>query len=232
MVWFSIDEHKFGHPWEKVVEAALRKYPNPESKNVCGTDVYDRHVDKEGKLHSKRLITTVWSNPYTKWMSKLTGFDLTKTLHAIEYSIVDPKQKSYELTSCNYNFLDYIVVEEKLIYTPHPIDPNTTLLKQQWHVTCNNLSFNSFLENAMGTTMQNNAKKGRLGMEYVINQVKEEVERFTSSNAVEGIQSLASSTLQELSSFQQNIGEIGKKLEENLQEEISEFIGQSAHTKC
>lgn len=232
MGWFSIDEHKFGHSWEKVVEAALRKYPNPESKNVCGTDVYDRHVDNDGKLHSKRLITSMWSNSYTEWMSKLTGFDLTKTLYAIEYSVVDPAKKTYELTSRNYNFLDYIVVEEKLVYTPHPVDSNSTLLKQQWHVNCKNLSFSSFFENAMGTTMKNNAKKGRMGMEYVIKQVKEEVERFASSNAVEGMQNLASSTLQELSSFQQNINEIGKKLEENIQEEITELISHSAQTKC
>jgi len=153
MVWFSLDEHKFDHSWENVVEAALRKYPNPESKNVIGTDIFDRHIDSNGKLHSRRLITSIWSNTYTEWMSKLIGIDLTKTLHAFEYSILDPQNKSFELSSRNYNFLDYIVVDEKLIYSPHPADPSSTLLKQEWHVTCKNLSFTSFLENAMGTTM-------------------------------------------------------------------------------
>ena len=226
MVWFSIDEHKFDHSWENVVEAALRKYPNPESKNVTGTDIFDRHVDKQGKLHSSRLITTLFSNTYTEWMSKFIGIDLTKTMHAFEYSILDPQLKSFELTSRNYNFLDYIVVDEKLIYTPHPTDPSSTLLKQEWHVTCKNLSFTSFLENAMGTTMQNNAKKGRLGMEYVIKQVKDEIEKLSMSSKVEEMQNFASSTLQEFSS---SIGELGKKWEENLQEEINDFLNQNAH---
>ena len=227
MVWFSFDEHTFDHSWEKVVTAALRKYPNPQASNVTGTDIFERNVDEEGKLHSKRLITSVWSNTYTEWMSKLIGFDLTKTMHAVEHSVLDPQNKSFELTSRNYNFLDYIVVDEKLIYTPHPTDPTSTLLKQEYHITCKNLSFTSFLENALGTTMQNNAKKGRQGMEFVIKQVKEEVEKFKSSAAVGEMQNFASSTLHE---FSNSIGELGKKWEENLQEEINEFLLQNQQT--
>ena len=229
MVWFSTDEHIFDHSWEKVVEAALRKYPNPEASNVSGTDIYERSVDKDGKLHSKRLITSVWSNSYTHWMSKLTGFDLTKTVYAVEYSVLDPKEKTFELTSRNYNFLDYIVVDEKLVYSQHPTNPSSTLLKQQAHVTIKNLSFTSFLENAMGTTMLSNAKKGRKGMEYVIKQVKEEVEKLTSYAPVEEMQNFASSTLHEFSNLQQSIGEFGKKFEENLQDEINEFLKSNSH---
>lgn len=53
------------------MEAALRKYPNPETPNVLGTDVYERKLDAEGKLHSKRIISSIWSNSYTEFMAKV-----------------------------------------------------------------------------------------------------------------------------------------------------------------
>uniref|UniRef100_H2YJ16 PRELI/MSF1 domain-containing protein n=1 Tax=Ciona savignyi TaxID=51511 RepID=H2YJ16_CIOSA len=203
MVFFSFDEHIFSHPWEKVVEAALRKYPNPESPNVTGTDVFERKVDE-----------------------KVAGLDMKKTFHAVEYSVLDPKEKSYELSSRNYNFMDYITVDEKLVYTPHSTDPNMTVLKQQWHITCKNLSFVSFFENAMGSTMMAASVKGRQGIEYVINQVREEVERIAAA-PIEEIQSLATNTMKEINSFQQSIGDMGKRWEENLHDELQEFISKS-----
>nr|CAB3266369.1 protein slowmo homolog 1-like [Phallusia mammillata] len=221
MVFLSFDEHLFNHPWEKVVEAALRKYPNPETPNVLGTDVYERKLDADGKLHSKRIISSIWSNSYTEFMAKFVGIDFTKTVHAIECSVLDPKEKSFKLSSKNYNFLDYIVVDETLTYTPDEKDPNSTLLRQQWKVTCKNLSFTGFLENAMGTTMMSTASKGRQGIEFVINQVREEVDRLTSSPAIGEMQQIATNTL---TNVQQSIGDMGKKWEESLHEELQEFI--------
>jgi hypothetical protein len=52
MVWFSFDQHIFRHPWEQVVEAALRKYPNPETPNVSSTDIVDRSISSDGVLKS------------------------------------------------------------------------------------------------------------------------------------------------------------------------------------
>ncbi|CAK8683507.1 PRELI domain containing protein 3B-like [Clavelina lepadiformis] len=224
MVWISSDKHVFSHSWEKVVEAALRKYPNPESPNVIGTDIIDRQIDKDGKLYSKRIISSIWSNAYTDFISKLIGLDVTKIVHAVEFSVVDPKQKVYQLTSQNYNFMDYIVVSEKLTYTPDKIDPSSTLLKQEWHVTCKNLSFTSYLENAMGTTMKTAAIRGRQGIEFVIAQVKEEVEKIASLDAVKEMQTIATNTLQEFSNIHQNMEDIGKNWEENLHEELNNFI--------
>nr|XP_002124797.3 PRELI domain containing protein 3A-like [Ciona intestinalis] len=226
MVFFSFDEHVFSHPWEKVVEAALRKYPNPESPNVTGTDVFERKVDEKGRLCSQRIISSLWSNSYLNLIEKVAGLDMKKTFHAIEYSVLDPKERSFELSSRNYNFMDYITVDEKLVYQPHATDPNMTVLKQQWHITCKNLSFVSFFENAMGTTMMAASVKGRQGIEYVINQVREEVERIASA-PIEEMQTLATNTMKEINSFQQSIGGMGRRWEENLHEELNEFIAKS-----
>jgi len=57
-----------------VVEAALRKYPNPETPSILGTDVYERWLDSDGKLHSKRIITSKWTNSYTNVVAKVCLF--------------------------------------------------------------------------------------------------------------------------------------------------------------
>lgn len=53
----------FSHPWETVTKAAMQKYPNPMNPSVFGVDVLDRSIDKQGRLHSKRLLSTEWGLP-------------------------------------------------------------------------------------------------------------------------------------------------------------------------
>lgn len=227
MVWISFDEHVFHHSWEKVVEAALRKYPNPETPNVSSTDTLEREVDENGNLRSRRIISSYWRNVGTDIVRGLTGIDLTKTVHALEISVLDPKKRKYELTSKNYNFLNYITVDERLTYTPHETEPDTTLLKQEWCISVQNLGFQSYLETLMGTTMKDTASKGREGMEYVISQIKEEMEKFTTP-VVEEMQSLAATTMKEFNSVQSKLEEAQKLLQEKkLQDELADFISKA-----
>ena len=51
------------HPWETVTKAAMQKYPNPMNPGVVGVDVLDRGVDTQGRLHSRRLLSTEWGLP-------------------------------------------------------------------------------------------------------------------------------------------------------------------------
>lgn len=67
--------------------AAMQKYPNPMNPNVFGVDVLDRSVDKEGRLHSKRLLSTEWGLPamansvsYIREMLKMQGFKILMVL--------------------------------------------------------------------------------------------------------------------------------------------------------
>uniref|UniRef100_A0A3Q4MBN1 PRELI/MSF1 domain-containing protein n=1 Tax=Neolamprologus brichardi TaxID=32507 RepID=A0A3Q4MBN1_NEOBR len=60
-IWTS--EHIFNHPWEMVIKAAMQKYPNPMNPSVVGVDVLDREIDTQGRLHSKRLLSTEWGLP-------------------------------------------------------------------------------------------------------------------------------------------------------------------------
>lgn len=67
----------YSYPWDTVIKAAMRKYPNPMNPNVTGVDVLDRTLDAEGRLHSHRLLSTEWGLPsivrtvshlYTRWI--------------------------------------------------------------------------------------------------------------------------------------------------------------------
>lgn len=51
------------HPWDTVIKAAMRKYPNPMNPCVTGVDVLERSVDCRGRLHSHRLLCTEWGLP-------------------------------------------------------------------------------------------------------------------------------------------------------------------------
>jgi len=201
MVWFAKDDYIFNHPWEEVVEGAVRKYPNPNSPNVQSTDVLDRKVDPEsGVIKSTKLISSVWAGSAMQYIHKFTGLSaLLKPINAIEFSTIDARNKKYELTSRNLSLSSYIQVDEKLTYAAHPTIPDTTVLKQSWQIEVKGLSFKSFLEGFLGNNMMSNSKKGRSGVEYVINQIKEEVKSGIDGVIQKG-DSLIDETLKEVKS--------------------------------
>lgn len=58
----------YSHTWETVTQAAWRKYPNPLSPNIIGTDVVERKVE-DGILITHRLISSKWFLP--NWAQKV-----------------------------------------------------------------------------------------------------------------------------------------------------------------
>ncbi|XP_012882618.1 PREDICTED: protein slowmo homolog 1 [Dipodomys ordii] len=95
-IWSS--EHVFGHPWDTVIKAAMRKYPNPMNPCVVGVDVLERGVDGSGRLHSLRLLSTEWGLPMLA--RAILGTSRTST-YVEERSVVDPAEKKMELCSTN-----------------------------------------------------------------------------------------------------------------------------------
>ena len=53
----------YSYPWELMVQAAFRKYPNPFNPNVKSLDTLERRVTPSGELHSRRLFGTLWNVP-------------------------------------------------------------------------------------------------------------------------------------------------------------------------
>ncbi|XP_044311598.1 PRELI domain containing protein 3B isoform X2 [Varanus komodoensis] len=111
---------------------------------------------------------------------ELIGACRTRT-YIQEHSIVDPVEKVMELKSTNISFTNLVSVDERLIYKPHPQEPEKTVLTQEATICVKGVSVSSYLEGLMENTISSNAKKGREALEWVINKLNAEIEEFTSS---------------------------------------------------
>ncbi|XP_002757078.1 PRELI domain containing protein 3A isoform X1 [Callithrix jacchus] len=162
-IWSS--EHVFGHPWDTVIQAAMRKYPNPMNPSVLGVDVLQRRVDGRGRLHSLRLLSTEWGLPGL--VRAILGTSRTLT-YIQEHSVVDPVEKKMELCSTNITLTNLVSVNERLVYIPHPENPEMTMLTQEAVITVKGISLGSYLESLMANTISSNAKKGWAAIEWII----------------------------------------------------------------
>ena len=57
------------HPWETIVKAAWRKYPNPMNTGVIGVDVIKRK-SCNGIMYTHRLVSSEWGFP--KWSQRVS----------------------------------------------------------------------------------------------------------------------------------------------------------------
>ncbi|XP_022350259.1 PRELI domain containing protein 3B isoform X3 [Enhydra lutris kenyoni] len=105
---------------------------------------------------------------------------------------VDPSGKlhSHRLLSTEWglpsivksiSFTNMVSVDERLIYKPHPQDPEKTVLTQEAIITVKGVSLSSYLEGLMASTISSNANKGREAMEWVIHKLNAEIEELTAS---------------------------------------------------
>ncbi|NXY24122.1 PLD3A protein, partial [Atrichornis clamosus] len=166
------------HPWDTVIKAAMRKYPNPMNPCVVGVDVLDRSLDKQGRLHSHRLLSTEWGLPSI--VKAILGTSRTLT-YIEEHSVVDPVEKKMELCSTNITLTNLVSVDERLVYTPHPENPEKTVLTQEAIITVKGISLSSYLESLMANTISSNARKGRDALEWVISKLNTELEELKST---------------------------------------------------
>ncbi|XP_025918827.1 PRELI domain containing protein 3A isoform X2 [Apteryx mantelli] len=176
-IWSS--EHVFGHPWDTVIKAAMRKYPNPMNPCVVGVDVLDRSLDNQGRLHSHRLLSTEWGLPSI--VKAILGTSRTLT-YIEEHSVVDPVEKKMELCSTNITLTNLVSVDERLVYMPHPENPEKTVLTQEAIITVKGISLSSYLESLMANTISSNARKGRDALEWVISKLNTELEELKSTH--------------------------------------------------
>lgn len=169
-IWTS--EHVFNHPWETVVHAAWRKYPNPINPNVVGFDTLERTVDRTGILQSHRVMSTEWG--LSSWVTKLVGID--QPCYVSEHSEVDPRNRTMKMRSRNLTFCNFVTIDENVVYAPHPTDPSSTVLRQESVVTVKGVPMTDYMEGVIKNTMASKAGQGRQAIEWVISRIKEETQ--------------------------------------------------------
>ena len=76
-----------------------------------------------------------------------TFFFISRETHGYEYSVVDPKARTMEMTSINLTFCNFVSMKEKMKYAPHPDDPcNKTLMTSEMIVTVRNVPLTTYME--------------------------------------------------------------------------------------
>ncbi|XP_052230869.1 PRELI domain containing protein 3B-like isoform X2 [Dreissena polymorpha] len=163
-------EHVFDAPWDLVVRAQFRKYPNEFNNAVEGVDVVERRVDKTGTLYSHRLLSTRWGLP--GWATKILG--ACGHAHASEHSFVFPSIRLMVLETKNLTFCNIITVDEKMTYRPHPEDKNKTVLHQESVVNVQGVPLSSYIEHYVIDNIATNAEKGKKAMVSVMEKIQKE----------------------------------------------------------
>nr|XP_051708151.1 PRELI domain containing protein 3A isoform X2 [Oryctolagus cuniculus] len=108
-------------------------------------------------------------------LSEILGTSRTLT-YIKEHSVVDPAEKKMELCSTNITLTNLVSVNERLVYTPHPENPDMTVLTQEAIITVKGISLGSYLESLMANTISSNAKKGREALEWVIGRLNADLD--------------------------------------------------------
>eukprot|EP00092_Neocalanus_flemingeri_P018172 GFUD01019669.1.p1 GENE.GFUD01019669.1~~GFUD01019669.1.p1 ORF type:complete len:244 (-),score=72.76 GFUD01019669.1:915-1646(-) len=179
-IWTS--EHIFNHNWETVTVGQWQKYPNPHNQAVVGTDVVDRKV-VDGVLHSHRIISSDWG--LAEWAQRLIGAN--KVCYASEVSMVDPKNRLMEMHSKNLSFCNFVNMEEKMTYTPDPLDSQRTLLRQETVVTVQGVPLTSYMEGIIVNTVSSNSSKGKAAIEWVVDKLGQECRALSLSSSLDKI---------------------------------------------
>ncbi|CAM6099750.1 unnamed protein product [Calypogeia fissa] len=179
MVRGFIQEHVYKHPWERVTAANWRKYSDPEHKSqlshVLEVDTISRQLDSDsGQLLCTRVIAVNAPGPW--WLQRILG---TTVCHCLENSTVDGKKRSMEMTTRNVTLNNFLEVEEKCSYTPHPENPGWTVFKQETNITCASLSgrlasMAEKIEQRCVENFQKNSARGRDVMERVCSFLEQE----------------------------------------------------------
>ncbi|XP_045146755.1 PRELI domain containing protein 3A-like, partial [Echinops telfairi] len=68
-----------------------------------------------------------------------------------------------------------VSVDERLVYTPHPENPEMTVLTQEAIIMVKGIGLGSYLESLMANTISSNAKKGWAAIEWIIQNSEDPV---------------------------------------------------------
>lgn len=124
MVKAVTQEYTYKHPWERVTSAFWRKFSDPENRRML-SHIHEVHTLNQkvdpcsGKLYTTRAITVHAPGPW--FIRKIVGQDMCE---CVESTVVDSRSRSLQLTSRNVSLENFIQVEEKIQYDPHPDNPN------------------------------------------------------------------------------------------------------------
>ncbi|KAI8977510.1 PRELI-like family-domain-containing protein [Mycotypha africana] len=170
--------HTFDYEWNLVSAAQWQKYPNDLCPHVVHVDVLNRRVDpKTGVLITERLITVKQNAP--KILLKLVGAE--ETQYVREVSTIDPKAKTFKMTSQNLSLCNLLKCNEEITYTVSPEHAGKTQFTSQASVRVGGFlsKWENYIEDFSIKRFQQNAQNGKEGFLRVL-------EKFVATTAAHG----------------------------------------------
>ncbi|XP_064393903.1 PRELI domain containing protein 3A-like [Halichondria panicea] len=173
--WSNV--HVFNFPWERMVEAAYRKYPNPYSSSVHSLDTLERSVTAAPgeavgtRILSRRLFCTRWNIP--SFITRMTGTDPEVTVS--EQSVCDVGRQTLTIRARNISKQNFFTMDETLVYSVCPEDRNKTVLKQSANVNITIPVIGGLLESIWLSQYKSTVDNGRKGIVSVAEKITEEI---------------------------------------------------------
>ncbi|KAJ2161423.1 Phospholipid metabolism protein [Coemansia sp. RSA 552] len=169
--------HVFKYDWDMVSQAHWRKYPNEKTPHVRHVEILNQDVDPStGVLRTERLIMVRQSVPLA--VRKIFGGDAS---YVLEYSEVDPEQKTLTIQSQNLTYSNLLSVGEHIVYRPHAEDRAHTVFTQSAQLKASGALFRlaTKIEDMCWARFHDNAQIGRLGLEQVLSKILAERQALT-----------------------------------------------------
>lgn len=154
--------------WPTVTLAYFIRYPNPHAKHVLASDVINRYIDQQGRLHSTRLILKRGKLP--AWGARILNISET---YVIEESIVDPHNRVMRTESRNLDHTKVLKVIENQTMTELPTGSTQVITDARMISTIPSF-VGSKIEGLGVTKFRENFEKSRLGMQVVLDALKRE----------------------------------------------------------
>lgn len=152
----------FNYSWEQVTQCFWNRYPNPFSTHVLSEDTVCREI-KNGKLHSKRLLTK--TNRVPKWGER---FFKAKSVSILEESVIDPKERVLVTYTRNIGFNKIMSVVEKVTYRSSPDNPAKTIATRSAWVDSSVFGFATAIRAFGLDRFKKNCHKAGDGFNYVL----------------------------------------------------------------
>jgi hypothetical protein len=179
MVKAYTQEYIYKHPWERVTSASWRKFTDHENRRILNhileVDTLSCKLDHiSQQLYTTRAVTVHFPGPW--FIRKMVGQDIC---HCVESTTVDAQSRSMQLTSRNVSLENFIQVEEKIRYDPHPDNPNGwTICRQETSIHIKPLSalasIAEMVEQRCGEKVVKNSATGREVMERICKYLEAE----------------------------------------------------------
>jgi hypothetical protein len=169
MVKLFSTEHTFQHPWGRVTQAWMAKYPNAAAAHVRSIDITDRRIDAAtGRLITNRIMSCESALP--SW-ARHAG--LPQSCFVAESSVVDPVEKKMVVKSSNLSGASILVVEETCTYTQCPSNPTTaTHYRQEAKVTAFLPFISSKFESYSVANLHAKSKEGMAVVESLCQRIQ------------------------------------------------------------